>query len=159
MHGVFTTCTVMWRSGAKTGMITITTPSRQRATRQALLAARPESTAGAAGTTTPGAVAPRSGTGLRRTLGAAALASAQFWPVQLQASKRSAVGVSSARARRSRPRCRRRTARSEAASPPNKSSRMPSGAGAAPRKILHKNRSFTFIAKDVLIWSAAIQSL
>ena len=56
----------------------------------------------AAGATTPSTVAPRPGSGVRRTIGASTLASAQFWPVQLQASKRSAVGVGSARARRLR---------------------------------------------------------
>ena len=82
MRGVFTTCTVMWRSGARTG--TVHTLRRQRATRVTWTAvtARTESSAGAAGAAAPGCVAPRTGTGVRRTVGATALASAQFWPVQ-----------------------------------------------------------------------------
>jgi len=92
MRGVFTTCTVMCWSGARTG--TIHTLRRQRATRATRTAATSESPAGAAGTTAPRAVAPRTGAGIRRTLGTPTLASAQFWPVQLQASKRSApIGV------------------------------------------------------------------
>jgi len=82
MLGAFTTCTVMCGSGARTGMTQTITPSRQRATRQALLAARTGSSAGAAGTASPSTVAPRAGAGIRRTFGTTTLASAQFWPVQ-----------------------------------------------------------------------------
>ena len=128
MPGVFTTCTVMYGSGARTGMMKITTLRRQRATRATrTVAARTESTAGAAGATKPRSVAPRTGTGLRRTIGTSTLAFAQFWPVQLQASKRSAA--LSARGRGGSARAADDTSRSEAAknSPPLEG--CPLGAG------------------------------